>query len=532
MSMIRAHVIIACLLLAGLSTGPALLAQSGTAAGSRTPTEQPPPPLERDSVEPDDDRPRFRLRPTVRVAQNYVLPAGDRVWEVTTVFGDALIEGRVDDDVAVTMGSVRLGPTAVVGGSVVVAGGSATIEPGATVAGDLVVIGGTVSAPPEFSPQGQHIVIGSPWLGDTLQTLAPWITRGLLWGRLIVPDIDWMWGVVGVFFLLYLALNTVFDRPVGGSADVLVARPLSAFMIGLLVLILTGPVLALVAASIIGLLVVPFILCAVIVVGLVGKTAVARAIGRTVVRGDAPDGRVKGTLAFVIGFVLLTLAYMVPVLGFVTWALTTVFGLGAATIAFRSLLRRERPATVALPAPPPAPVATAASSYGSAPPSYVASDGAATAVPGPGSAPADMPLPPPARPLYSQGLAQYPRATFLDRLAAFAIDCVLVAIANALLDNGRNDGVFFLLLLGYHIAFWAWRGTTLGGIICSLRVIRTHGAELRPADAVVRGLSGVLSLAAVGIGCLWMLQDPERQTWHDKIAGTLVVKVPRELVLP
>jgi len=29
-----------------------------------------------------------------------------------------------------------------------------------------------------------------------------------------------------------------------------------------------------------------------------------------------------------------------------------------------------------------------------------------------------------------------------------------------------------------------------------------------------------------------MLQDPEKQMWHDKIAGTLVVKVPRYLVLP
>jgi uncharacterized RDD family membrane protein YckC len=28
-----------------------------------------------------------------------------------------------------------------------------------------------------------------------------------------------------------------------------------------------------------------------------------------------------------------------------------------------------------------------------------------------------------------------------------------------------------------------------------------------------------------------MINDPERQMWHDKIAGTLVVKLPRELVL-
>jgi uncharacterized RDD family membrane protein YckC len=109
---------------------------------------------------------------------------------------------------------------------------------------------------------------------------------------------------------------------------------------------------------------------------------------------------------------------------------------------------------------------------------------------------------------------------------------VLVAIANAVLDMSRNDGFFFFLLLVYHIAFWAWRGTTLGGIIVNLRVIRTHGAELRPADAVVRGLTSVFSLAALGIGCFWMLQDPESQMWHDKIAGTLVVKVPKDLVLP
>jgi uncharacterized RDD family membrane protein YckC len=87
------------------------------------------------------------------------------------------------------------------------------------------------------------------------------------------------------------------------------------------------------------------------------------------------------------------------------------------------------------------------------------------------------------------------------------------------------------MLFAYHVAFWAWRGTTLGGIICSVRVIRTHGADVRFPDAVVRGLASVFSLAAAGIGCLWMLQDPESQMWHDKIAGTLVVKVPRELVL-
>jgi uncharacterized RDD family membrane protein YckC len=86
--------------------------------------------------------------------------------------------------------------------------------------------------------------------------------------------------------------------------------------------------------------------------------------------------------------------------------------------------------------------------------------------------------------------------------------------------------------VAYHVAFWAWKGTTLGGIVVGLRVIRTDGANPRFVDALVRGLSGIFSVGAFGIGCFWMLQDPERQMWHDKIAGTFVVKVPRALVLP
>jgi uncharacterized RDD family membrane protein YckC len=529
MSIIRLHVTLACLLLSGLALGPSLSAQTSASPPDRPDqTVQPPAPVEREQVNEERDARRFRLRRPVIFAQNYRLGAGDVVREVRSVFGDVVIEGRVERDVVVIMGSVRLASTAVIDGSLVVVGGSAIVEPGATIRQDFALFGGTITAPPSFSPGGEHIVVGSPWLGETLENVTPWLTRGLLWGRLIVPDIGWIWGFVAVFFLLYLALNTVFDRPVGASADALVTRPLSVFMVGLLVLLLTGPFAAIVAASVIGLVVVPFILCAVIVMGLVGKTAVARAIGRSVLRAEPPDGRIQGTAAFMIGFGLLTLAYMVPVVGFITWALTTVFGMGAATVTFRALLRRERPAPPT-PAAELAPAVVAAASAPGTPALEPAS--ASVSYEAPVAGPPPIPMPPaPSR--YTQGLAQYPRATFLDRLAAFALDCVLVAIANAVLDMSRNDGFFFFLLLVYHIAFWAWRGTTLGGIIVNLRVIRTHGAELRPADAVVRGLSSVFSLAALGIGCFWMLQDPESQMWHDKIAGTLVVKVPRDLVLP
>jgi uncharacterized RDD family membrane protein YckC len=126
-------------------------------------------------------------------------------------------------------------------------------------------------------------------------------------------------------------------------------------------------------------------------------------------------------------------------------------------------------------------------------------------------------------------LTSFPRAAFRDRLAAFVLDVILVLIAYRLLDDFARleGGVFFFFLLVYHIGFWTWKRTTVGGIICQLRVVRVDGTPLTFADALVRGLSSIFSLAVVGLGCLWIVKDPDHQAWHDKIAGTYVVKVPR-----
>jgi uncharacterized RDD family membrane protein YckC len=342
-----------------------------------------------------------------------------------------------------------------------------------------------------------------------------------------------MWTAVAIFFFVYLMVSLLFANQVRAVADTLSARPLSAFLLGLLVLVLTVPAIAILAATVIGIAIVPFVLCALVVAGLIGKVGVIRAIGRALLPEATEDGRVRSILSMVIGFAVLTIAYTIPVLGFITWALTGVIGLGAAAAAFRAALRREHPPrvravepAVAVAGPAPQPAFAGEPAVTAAPVSAFVSEPAA-AVPAEVEPPA-----PPRRDVIAMDLAVYPRATFLDRVAAFALDAILVAIAVNLLDLTRQDGWFPLLLLAYHVAFWTWRGTTLGGIIVGLRVIRVQGNDLRFVDALVRGLTSVFSIAALGIGCLWMLQDAERQMWHDKIAGTLVVKVPRHLVLP
>jgi uncharacterized RDD family membrane protein YckC len=125
-------------------------------------------------------------------------------------------------------------------------------------------------------------------------------------------------------------------------------------------------------------------------------------------------------------------------------------------------------------------------------------------------------------------LAVLPRAAFIDRLAAFSLDAILIVIVVQVLNFDREFArVGFLLALTYHVSFWTLKGTTLGGIICQLRLVRTDGGPVGFPEALVRGLTGIFSLAVFGLGFLWILKDPDRQAWHDRVAGTYVVKVPR-----
>ena len=78
---------------------------------------------------------------------------------------------------------------------------------------------------------------------------------------------------------------------------------------------------------------------------------------------------------------------------------------------------------------------------------------------------------------------------------------------------------------------WRRRGTTIGGIVCGLKVVRIDNREIDWTTAIVRALGCFLSLAVVGLGFIWVAFDDEKQSWHDKIAGTTVVRVPKGMSL-
>jgi uncharacterized RDD family membrane protein YckC len=140
-----------------------------------------------------------------------------------------------------------------------------------------------------------------------------------------------------------------------------------------------------------------------------------------------------------------------------------------------------------------------------------------------------------------------PRATLLRRLGALTYDGLLLIavlmVATALflpLTGGEAidpqgtpllEAAYRLALLalivGFHGLFWTRRGQTLGMQSWRLRVEREDGRRLGWDDTLRRLAWALVSLAPLGLGYLWILVDPQRRAWHDRLSHTRVVVLPR-----
>ena len=121
-----------------------------------------------------------------------------------------------------------------------------------------------------------------------------------------------------------------------------------------------------------------------------------------------------------------------------------------------------------------------------------------------------------------------PRAGFWERMGAAFLDVILVSILGGILGG---PPWLFLVALAYFAGMWGWKGTTIGCIVLKLKVVRLDGGPVTFAVALVRGLAAAFSLVVFFLGFLWIAWDPEKQGWHDKIAGTVVVRLPQTQAL-
>ena len=122
-----------------------------------------------------------------------------------------------------------------------------------------------------------------------------------------------------------------------------------------------------------------------------------------------------------------------------------------------------------------------------------------------------------------------PRASFGIRFVAALIDGILLGIVGVVLRAifGFGLGLALQTLLG--LAYYAYlegspSGQTVGKRAMSIRVIDFNtGGPIGTTRGLIRYLGRILSGIPCLLGYFWMLWDSQKQTWHDKIATTVVV---------
>jgi uncharacterized RDD family membrane protein YckC len=432
---------------------------------------------------------------------------------VVVIGGDAFIDGEVGDAVVSVLGGIKAGPGARVGGEAVAVGGKVELAEGASIAG-----------------RTQEVDIGSFAL-PRVEWLRDWFRYCVLMLRPLAPQVGWLMAFAGLVFLLYFLIALAFPRPVHACVDELTRRPATTFLLGILAKLLVPLILVILAATGVGLIAAPFIIAAALLAAIVGKVAILEWLGLKIGKQTNAPILHKPLVAFIIGAVILLLVYMIPIVGLIAFAVMSVWGFGAAVTASFGGLRREMPEKSAAPPPPradPAMAMPVAAYAGFAPP-----DAAGNAAPGwAGSAGAGNPAAsfapattlPKEPPVMLPDALAYPKATFWERLGAMFLDVVLVSIL-ATIVGGLPWGL--LVALAYFAGMWAWKGTTIGGIVLGLKVARMDGQPVTFSVSLVRALAAAFSSVVLFLGFLWIAWDADKQGWHDKIAGTVVVRMPR-----
>ncbi len=142
-------------------------------------------------------------------------------------------------------------------------------------------------------------------------------------------------------------------------------------------------------------------------------------------------------------------------------------------------------------------------------------------------------------------VSEFEYAGFLVRVAAFAADHFLFVIVTTPIlliiygwgyfdivlcsDNifaGPIDFIFTVVLLFVAvILFWMYWQATPGKMAIQAKIVDEYSGR-KPSNwqCVGRYLAYIPAILCLGIGIMWIALDPRKQGWHDKLAGTVVIR--------
>ncbi len=136
---------------------------------------------------------------------------------------------------------------------------------------------------------------------------------------------------------------------------------------------------------------------------------------------------------------------------------------------------------------------------------------------------------------------QYEYAGFWIRTGASIIDSLLIVLITApllFMVYGSNyyasetfiHGPFdvfinYIFPIAVTLAFWSYKSATPGKMaIKAIIVDAKTGQKPSTAQFVIRYIGYIVSMIPLFLGFLWVAWDSKKQGWHDKLAGTVVIR--------
>lgn len=120
-------------------------------------------------------------------------------------------------------------------------------------------------------------------------------------------------------------------------------------------------------------------------------------------------------------------------------------------------------------------------------------------------------------------------------IALFAIvslPLVMQVGEQTLTHNPLMKALYQLLLLLSAFLFYGWfwthGGQTLGMRAWRLRAQKMDGTAMDWPASIRRFAWSLVSWLVAGLGFLWILLDPHRLAWHDRLSNTRLVLLPKQ----
>lgn len=75
------------------------------------------------------------------------------------------------------------------------------------------------------------------------------------------------------------------------------------------------------------------------------------------------------------------------------------------------------------------------------------------------------------------------------------------------------------------VLFWIYKSATPGKMALKARVVDAKTGNAPTAQqSIIRYIGYYISLLPLGLGYFWVGWDKKKQSWHDKLAGTVVIR--------